>query len=233
MHTYLTVAFITLADVCIGGGRPVPYRARTTVESARLPLTGGGWLLRPFKQAMNTNATSGKESNGIDSRTKKAAVESMSLDAYAGETGEYDVYAESGEVYRVCLITESCSCPDYEYNTPEGGCKHFRRVEMEIGQRSVPDLGRETDVEMMIEARADQQAAETDQAEVVTDGGVAVESGQTATQDRNEARITGPWTEPADQGGANYWKCSECGRESLRRGDLEDSAFHASGCSLR
>ncbi|WP_245998617.1 hypothetical protein [Halalkalicoccus subterraneus] len=153
----------------------------------------------------------------------------MSIDRHAGDTGEYNVYSQSGSVYRVDLIGESCSCPDQEYNTPEDGCKHLRRVEMEIGQREVPDLEEETDVEMMIDARTDQQAAETDQ-EVATDGGAVVEK---PTQGTDEARITGPWTEPADQGGANYWECSGCGRESLCRGDLEDSAFHSSGCSLR
>lgn len=45
-----------------------------------------------------------------------------------------------------------------------------------------------------------------------------------------DALITGPWTEPADQGGANYSKCADCGRESLRRGDLERAAFHADAC---
>lgn len=45
--------------------------------------------------------------------------------------------------------------------------------------------------------------------------------------------ITGPWTEPADQGGLSYYRCADCGRESLRRGDLERSAFHAEGCAGR
>lgn len=54
-----------------------------------------------------------------------------------------------------------------------------------------------------------------------------------STDARTEPRITGPWTEPIEQGGANYWGCSDCGRESLRRGDLERSEFHAEECSIR
>lgn len=42
--------------------------------------------------------------------------------------------------------------------------------------------------------------------------------------------ITGPWTEPIEQGGENYYRCSDCDRESLRRGDLEHPEFHAVEC---
>lgn len=119
------------------------------------------------KLAMYANENAAEEANGIEKRTIRAAVESMSLDRHAGKAGEYDVYSESGSVYRVDLIGGSCSCPDEEHNAPAGGCKHYRRVEMETGQRPVPELGRETDVEMMIDARAGQQATETDQPEAM------------------------------------------------------------------
>ncbi|WP_245634141.1 hypothetical protein [Halalkalicoccus paucihalophilus] len=63
------------------------------------------------------------------------------------------------------------------------------------------------------------------------DAGVATGN---ATQDIDvEARITGPYTEPAEQGGVEYWRCKDYGRESLRRGDVEHSAFHAEECALR
>ena len=70
----------------------------------------------------------------------------------------------------------------------------------------------------------------TDDAVVVTDDGVATE---TATQDDKEARITGPHLEPTEQGGTTYYRCEDCGRESLRRGDVEYSEFHAEECALR
>jgi hypothetical protein len=175
---------------------------------------------------------------GIDKRTIRAATESMSIDRHAGDTGEFDVYSESGSVYRVDLIAGSCSCPDDEHNAPAGGCKHLRRVEMETGQRSVPHFDRETDVEIMIAAREEYRGLgdstvehrPADDAVVVTDGGVATE---TATQDDDETLITGPHLEPPEQGGATYYRCEDCGRESLRRGDVERSEFHAEGCALR
>ncbi|WP_049946423.1 hypothetical protein, partial [Halalkalicoccus jeotgali] len=98
---------------------------------------------------MNTNTTPTKE--GIDKRTIRAATESMSIDRHAGEAGEVDVYSESGSVYRVCLITETCECPSDTYQ--DGACKHQRRVEMALGQHDVPNLDEETDVELMIAAR--------------------------------------------------------------------------------
>jgi hypothetical protein len=65
----------------------------------------------------------------------------------------------------------------------------------------------------------------------VIDGSVATGN---ATQDIDvEARITGPYTEPTEQGSAEYWRCEDYRRESLRRGDVEHSAFHAEECVLR
>lgn len=68
---------------------------------------------------------------------------------------------------------------------------------MELGQRDVPDLGEETDVEMMIAAREEYRGLGDSTVEhrpandtvIVTDGGVATE---TVTQDADETLITGP-----------------------------------------
>ena len=141
----------------------------------------------------------------------------MIIDRHAGEAGEFDVYSESGSVYRVCLITETCNCPSATYQG--GACKHQRRIEMALGQREVPDLDEETDVEMMIAAREQYRGLgdstvehrPADDAMVVTDGGVATE---TATQDANETLITGPHFEPPEQGGATYYRCEDCGGAS-------------------
>lgn len=53
----------------------------------------------------------------------------------------------------------------------------------------------------------------------------------TTTEPDLSELITGPFVEPIEQGGASYWKCADCGRESIRRIDLEHPAFHASGCA--
>jgi hypothetical protein len=101
---------------------------------------------------------------------------------------------------------------------------------MALGQRDVPDLDEETDVELMIAAREQYRGLgdstvehrTADDAVIVTDGGVATES---ATQDTDETLITGPHLEPPEQGGATYYRCEDCGRESLRRGDVERLSF--------
>lgn len=49
----------------------------------------------------------------------------------------------------------------------------------------------------------------------------------------DEMRITGPHLESPEQGGATYYRCEDCGRESLRRGDVERSEFHTEECALR
>ncbi|WP_122088645.1 hypothetical protein [Halalkalicoccus subterraneus] len=182
---------------------------------------------------MSTKQANTKE--GIDKRTIRAATESMRIDHHAGQPDEFNVYSESGSVYCVRLITETCDCPSSKYH--DGPCKHQRRVEMELGRRAVPDLDETTDVEMMIAAREDYRGLgdstvehrPVDDAVVVTDGGVATES---PTQD-DETLITGPHLEPPEQGGATYYRCEDCGRESLRRGDVECSEFHAEECALR
>lgn len=153
---------------------------------------------------MNENDTGAEEANGAQKRTIRAATESMSLDRHAGETGDFDVYSQSGSVYRVNLITKTCDCPDHQHN--DRHCKHLRRVEIEAGQRPVPDLDQQTDVEVMINARADQQAAETDQQEVATDGGVVVESDQRAADGRPTECSCLPSMEDDDIG------CFECYR---------------------
>lgn len=49
--------------------------------------------------------------------------------------------------------------------------------------------------------------------------------------DDHDDLITGPHMEPAAVANATtYWRCGDCGRESIRRGDLERPAFHAEEC---
>jgi len=52
--------------------------------------------------------------------------------------GIYSVTGESGETYTVDLIDETCTCPDYQDRDPEGGCKHVRRVAIEVEEETVP-----------------------------------------------------------------------------------------------
>lgn len=52
--------------------------------------------------------------------------------------GIYSVTSESGETYTVDVIDETCTCPDYQKREPEDGCKHVRRVAIEIEEETVP-----------------------------------------------------------------------------------------------
>lgn len=185
---------------------------------------------------MNTNATTGHES--IDKRTIRAATESMSIDRHAGGPGEYDVYAESGQVYRVSLLEETCACPDEEHNQPADGCKHQRRVEMETGQREIPEsiaTGR-TDVENMIRAR-ERTSGQPNPKQVATDGGVSVENGAVDAQsDESGSEITRHVEPPSQalpgEAPATYYRCEACGREAMRKSDLT-SKYHRAECDAR
>lgn len=110
----------------------------------------------------NTNAV-----EGIDKRTIKAATESMTIVALG--RGEYKVYSGVKNAYVVNVLAETCECADAEYNHPVDGCKHRQRVEMEIGQREIPDLGRRTDVEIMTGVNADEEPV------AIADGGREVD----------------------------------------------------------
>ncbi|MFC4540487.1 hypothetical protein ACFO5R_00935 [Halosolutus amylolyticus] len=73
-------------------------------------------------------------------RTRRALTENM--DVRFGQRGPvYDVFSESGSTYVVDVEKETCTCPDFEQRQPDGGCKHLRRVDLEIrtGLISAPD----------------------------------------------------------------------------------------------
>ncbi len=72
-----------------------------------------------------------------DSRTRRALSEEM--DVRFIEPGPvYDVLSESGATYLVDVEEETCTCPDFENRQPDGGCKHLRRVDLEIRTGLVP-----------------------------------------------------------------------------------------------
>jgi len=70
-------------------------------------------------------------------RTRRALTEDM--DVRFGQQGSvYDVFSESGSTYVVDVETETCTCPDFERREPDGGCKHIRRIDLEIRTGLVP-----------------------------------------------------------------------------------------------
>lgn len=71
----------------------------------------------------------------VEPRTIRAATEHMTVI----EEGRslFSVTTQSGSEHTVDLREPACTCPDFEYRNEhlgEQGCKHIRRVRMEVGQ---------------------------------------------------------------------------------------------------
>lgn len=119
--------------------------------------------------------------------------------------GRYAVHAASGRTYEVDATRDECTCPDYLQNEPEGGCKHIRRVKLELRARRVPTpSGR-------VPTR------------VAADGGTTVENRDSDTP--TSKSIQGPIEEFDPYGnrtGATYFRCRDCGSEAIRKRDLRD-----------
>ncbi len=89
-----------------------------TIESSTDAVTDGGYSID-------------------DPRTRRAITEA--IDVRFGTCGpQYVVHSESGNTYVVDIAARSCSCPDYEKRDPVNGCKHIRRVDMEIRAAKTP-----------------------------------------------------------------------------------------------
>ncbi|UTF55569.1 hypothetical protein [Natronosalvus rutilus] len=73
-------------------------------------------------------------------RTHRALSEDMNV-RFASVGPTYEVGSESGNTYAVVVEAETCTCPDCEQRQPVGGCKHLRRVDLEIqtGITPAPD----------------------------------------------------------------------------------------------
>ncbi|GAB3700429.1 hypothetical protein GCM10028858_15050 [Halorubrum pallidum] len=52
--------------------------------------------------------------------------------------GVYEVQSASGNTYEVDVASKTCTCPDFTKRRPSGGCKHLRRVDIEIRSGNVP-----------------------------------------------------------------------------------------------
>jgi hypothetical protein len=142
--------------------------------------------------------------DGIEKRTKRARTEQMTV-TLRRTGGIYTVQSESGNVYRVDVLRKGCNCPDQQKTAVER-CKHLRRVDMEIQNRTVPT----PDGRLPERPRAD--------------GGVK-ESVRDPSQAPTSGRIEGPLQELDKHGnptGESYVRCRPCGREAMREKDLED-----------
>jgi len=77
----------------------------------------------------------------VEPRTLRAATEHMTVIEEAQSL--FSVTTESGTEYTVDLREPACTCPDFEHRSEqlgELGCKHIRRVRMEVGQVDTDSL---------------------------------------------------------------------------------------------
>lgn len=71
----------------------------------------------------------------VEPRTLRAATEHMTIIEEARSL--FSVTTESGSEYTVDLREPACTCLDFEHRSEqlgEQGCKHIRRVRIEVGQ---------------------------------------------------------------------------------------------------
>jgi len=74
------------------------------------------------------------------SRRRAALTEPMTVLVNDPETLQATVASLSGEVYRVDLGMEACTCPDMQYNLPDGErCKHVHRALWATGVEPIPE----------------------------------------------------------------------------------------------
>jgi hypothetical protein len=137
----------------------------------------------------------------IERRAHRARSEQMHV-SLRRTGGLYDVRTASGSTYRVDIAAGSCTCPDWTEREPEGGCKHLRRVRLELDANRVP-----TPAGTLPEASSVTQPGPS---RTVCDGGAP-------------GSVTGPHREFDKHGtptGETYYRCETCGREAIDRSDL-------------
>jgi hypothetical protein len=91
------------------------------------------------EQQQNRDQDQNQESSATqtDHRTRRAREEQMDI-SLAQKGGIYEVRSASDNTYEVDISAGTCSCLDWQKREPDGGCKHRRRVDMEIKAGHVP-----------------------------------------------------------------------------------------------
>ena len=91
------------------------------------------------EQQQNRDQEQGQQSPPAqtDHRTRRAREEQMDV-SLVQKGGIYEVRSASDNTYEVDISAGTCSCLDWQKREPDGGCKHRRRVDMEIKAGRVP-----------------------------------------------------------------------------------------------
>jgi hypothetical protein len=175
---------------------------------------------------MSKNTPDGNES--IEPRTRRALTEPLSVLTLDGMPVHDDdetivqVVSHSGESYRVDAREGRCTCPDAEYNLAPGEtCKHARRARAALGTEPVDSQVLDAlDVDENLGANAPGPVVAT------PDGGI-IEAGDEGVILEDRPPIT-EHRESYEQGGARFWRCEGCGRETVHG---RENIPHADGCA--
>ena len=90
----------------------------------------------------------------LDQRDVAALTEKMTtlddVDRARGAPGLFVVVSQSGRSYLVDVEGGCCTCDDSLYRHPDGGCKHYRRVEFATDAREIPEWVAESRVDPLL-----------------------------------------------------------------------------------
>lgn len=89
------------------------------------------------EQMQNQGQNQESSATQTDHRTRRAREEQMDV-SLVQKGGIYEVRSASDNNYEVDVGMGTCSCLDWQKREPDGGCKHTRRVDMEIKAGDVP-----------------------------------------------------------------------------------------------
>jgi len=117
-------------------GHPVEELLQERLQHADGTVAPDGGQTGDIRDRMVV-AEQATQQDALEPRTRRAVDEPMNVSLLA-KGGRYEVASASGNRYDVDIIGKSCTCPDWQQRTPEGGCKHMRRVDYEIKQGRVP-----------------------------------------------------------------------------------------------
>lgn len=113
--------------------------ARQMNESTSL-APDGRWVQRRGLQSLvesRTDTVVEPAADELAPRTRRACEEAMDV-SLLKKGGVYEVHAASGNFYAVDVVAKTCTCLDWQRREPEGGCKHMRRVDIEIKAGRIP-----------------------------------------------------------------------------------------------
>jgi hypothetical protein len=121
-----------------------------------------------------------------DHRTRRAREEQMDV-SLAQKGGIYEVRSASDNTYEVDISMGTCSCLDWQKREPDGGCKHIRRVDMEIEAGDVPRPdGRLPQSTATTEAESPGRATSTEASSSATPPPIATDGGLHQNTDGDE-----------------------------------------------